>query len=290
MDPLSLLGGFGGLLGNIFGGGNDEAQKELARNQQLYGDLGKFQLNNPEQYSPEDAQYQTVSEDPRIREQQMNYLMKLSGLADSGLSDEDRAIFEEANINSGAQARQNREAGMAAAQRRGVGGSGLEFVNREMGNQDAISRSHMAGLEQAAAAAKQRALYNTAYGSALTSQRGQDYTVNKGNTDIINKFNAANTDARNQAQQYNIQNRKDTDAKNIDYRFKQAAGLSGANKDKATANAADSAANNALWGGIGTAAGTGLGYAAGLKPKEEKQPTYNIYTNAPKQDDANWWG
>src|SRR5690606_37366499 len=118
------------------------------------------------------------------------------------------ADFMRAKLEAGQLARGRNEALKNEMAARGMLGSGSEFMLREAANQEAAQRAQMAGLEQAAAAARQRALYQQAYGDALGGLRGQDLDVNSRNADIINQFNMANTGARNEAQQQNLANRQ----------------------------------------------------------------------------------
>lgn len=145
------------------------------------------------------------------------------------------------------------EAAIANAQARGVGGSGMEFAMREMANQQGAERASNAGLEQAAAAARQRALYNQMYQQGLGQMRQQDAQAGQYNNDVINKFNAMNTqnrnqmnqanvDMRNQAQKMNNQGRIDMQQQNYDNQLKRAGGMAGQYGNMANAEAAAGAA------------------------------------------------
>lgn len=214
------------LIGGAFDNTDDLAMEQLLKNQGLYSNLDtpKFDLSMPENYQvagelkPEDALYQTISEDPRLKSAQMSALDRLSGYAENGLSDVDNAGYAKARNQAAQIMRSGNQAALQNAQARGVGGSGLEFAMREMANQQGAQAAQEAGLQQAADSARQRALYETAYGDRLAQVRGQDESINKANTDIINQFNQANTQARNNAQQFNLQNKQNINNQNVEGR------------------------------------------------------------------------
>ncbi len=251
---MSQRGGIGGLFDNS----DDQAMAEIQKNRQLWEQLQVPELTwenlLAENYSPEQAVSNTVQEDPLIRSAQMSALAKMAGLADTGLSAEDEAAFMKAKTNANQMARGNRDAVAANATARGVGGSGMEFALKEIGNQEAATRAQQGGMDQAAASARQRALYNQAYGQQLAGVRGQDYTANRGNADILNQFNMANTNTANQGQLFNIGNRQgmaeknqtgrqNTQQNNFNNQVTKIGGLSGANTGVANHYYGQSAAN-----------------------------------------------
>jgi hypothetical protein len=248
------------LIGGMFDNTDKLAMEQLAKNQALYNNIAlpdlKWQDYNPETYTTQDAQYQTISEDPMVRSAQLAALSKMAGLANTGLSDEDAAAFQKARAQGNQMSKAGTEAALANAQARGVGGSGLEFAMREAANQQGAERAQSAGLEQAATAARQRALYNQAYAQGMGSMRTQDMNANQANADIINRFNQANTaqrnsanfanvDMRNQAQMTNNQGKRDVAQQNFNNQLQRAGGQAQANTGMAGGYAAQNAANTA---------------------------------------------
>lgn len=290
MLPM-LAGSVGGsLLGGLFGGGAEEAaMNERKKAQALYEGLltPEFAKYNPELYqetqafTPEMMEAMTVSEDPALRERQMEALSRLSGLAETGLSDVDEAGFRRAEMDAGRMARGSRDALRTNAAARGMAGSGLDFMLQEQANQEAAQRAMQGGLDTAANAAKMRAQYQTAYGDALANVRGQDYNVNRGNTDILNQFNQMNTQARNQATNQALQNRQNISSQNVDLkndaqkyanqmkqqdysnRLSKINGQAGMSQQMAQAYDQDAAASQARWSNIGGLAGGVAGSAFG---------------------------
>lgn len=290
------------LVGGLLDDSDEKALTELKKNQKLFEgidvpDLFKYQYN-PElysssgAYSPEEVEATEVSEDPMIRSAQLSALNKLSGLADTGLSEVDALGFENAKQTGAKAARSGRDAAIQDARARGVAGGGLEFALREIANQEGAGRARQGAMEQAASSAQMRALYNQAYGDQLSNVRGQDYQVNAGNADILNQFNMANTQNRNQGQLYNLQNNQNISNANVDQRnagrqqkmdiaqqnytnqLKRAEGLSGANKDTAKGYYAQNAGNNSTLGAF-TSVGANVLDGAFNKKAKSKQADPN---------------
>lgn len=251
----------GGALGNMFGDdGSEDVLNELRANRARLDAIGLPDLQwkdyAPELYSNETANYELAQDDPVVRSMQLSALKRMSGLAENGMSDEDAAAFDKARDTGSQMARANTEAAIADANRRGVGGSGMEFAMREIANQGGAERAQNAGIDQAATAAKQRALYNQAYMQGLGSMRSQDQATAQNNADVINRFNMANTtnrnntnmqntQLRNQAQVMNNQGKNDTAQQNFNNAITRATGQNNAGQAMANAYAAQGAANTA---------------------------------------------
>lgn len=263
----------GSPINDVFDGGRarSEADKAAAIGTDNARSMEGLRLPNIqwENYNPDDIKYQTISEDPNLRQSQMDVLKKMSGLSTTGESDQDALGFLQARQLGDQSARAGSEAAMQNAAARGVSGSGLEFANREIANQDGAQRAQAAALQQAANSSRQRALYTSAYGSALGQERSQDLAANSANTDIINKFNAQNTTNKNQAQQYNQEGTRNTAQQNFSNDLTRRQNIAGAYNQVAQNHLANSAASsqgsNALLGaaaGAGAAALTGGASAA----------------------------
>lgn len=251
----------------LFGGdeGAEAARREIENARRLLQGVKLpehvWQNLAPEAYQSESANYNLISEDPILKGAQATALQKLAGLADSGLSAEDELGFYRAKQLGAQQAKANTQAAVQNAQARGVGGSGLEFAMREMGNQGAADRSQSAALEQAAAAARQKAMYNQAYNQALGQNREQDFRANSANSDIVNRFNQANTQQRNQTNQANVQQRNEaqrynnegkinTAQTNFENDYRRAGGIASFGQDLAKVEAAKDAAKNERVGNL----------------------------------------
>jgi hypothetical protein len=274
----------GGALSGLFDNSDEDILRLLEQNRAIYGAIDTpnhvWKDLAPDLYSNESANYELIGEDPMIRSRQMDHLAELAGLSQRGLSDVDNAVFDQARRSGNQMARAGREAAMQDAANRGVAGSGLEFATREIANQAGAERANQAALAQAAESARQRALYTTAYGGALGAVRGQDLNANQANTDIINRFNMANTtqrnatnnanvDLRNQYARDNQQGQINTSQQNFNNQMARAGGMTGANTAIANAYGAQSAANQStanMWTGIGAQAAI-----AGMYPNNPQQ-------------------
>jgi hypothetical protein len=276
---LSGLPVFGGLFDNS----DEKAAEQLAKNAALYKGLNlpTFKDYKPEAYNPNEAKANLIQEDPSLRSAQMNVLSRMAGLADTGLSDVDNAGFERARELGNQMEHSNTAAALQNAQARGIGGSGLEFALREMGNQAGAERAQGAGVQQASQAAQQRALYNQAYGNALGGMRQQDLGANSANANILNDFNKLNTQNRNQAQLYNVgqnnyaqQYGNQMAQQNFQNQLSKVGGQAGANKEVAQGYYNQGAANQQNRNGM-LNAGIGVAGLAGAfdkkKPDEESE-------------------
>jgi hypothetical protein len=270
MSVKSFLSGIP-LIGGLFDDSQEKAQEALAKNGELWGQLETpdFAKYTPEEYKlaglydPTKAEATTVGEDPALRSQQLSALNKLAGLADTGLSDVDQAGYEKARQNAGQIQHSGLQAALQNANARGIGGSGMELGLREMANQQGAQSALDAGLTQASDSAKMRAMYQQAFGNAIGGLRQQDFGNQAANADIMNRFNAMNTQNMNQAQQYNLGNVQGLSNANVGNanqaqqynnqmtqqayadRAQKVAGQAGANTQVAGGYAAENAANNA---------------------------------------------
>ena len=268
--------------------GFNAARSALSQNRGLYEMINDPNYNEfvPELLRNDSANYELLNEDPLLRSAQMSALSKMAGLAETGLSEVDQAGYERARRLGGQVQKAGQGAAMQNAQARGVGGSGLEFAMRESASQQAAERAQDAGLQQAADSAKQRAMYQSAYGNALAGQRSQDMQAEGANKGIINRFNEMNTNnrnatnqgnanLRNQAFMYN-QDLKDKKFQNQLGRADRSAGLNDRAAQISSAEAeasrarraammglAGGAIGGAIGGGAGAQVGSNLGRATG---------------------------
>lgn len=271
-------------LGGLFDDSEEKAEEQiLANRDEIMG------LNLPklayEEYKPEmgrylgDLQASKIAEDPAMIAKQKEYLTKLAYLGDKGLSEEDALANERALDMARGQARSEREAIMQNARARGVAGSAMEMALRNQSSQGAAESARQQGMESAAQTARQRALYTQAYGSALGSQRDQDYRANAANSDIINKFNEmnmrrkegienANVDLRNRAKLGNIESKQDLAKYGLESKQGSRKAMENYYWQQALANekkreAMGAGAGALVGGALGGPEGAKVGYAAG---------------------------
>jgi hypothetical protein len=247
------------LIGGMFDNSEAEALDQLKQNQANWNGLEipneTWDTVTPQLYSAQQANATTVQNDPMVKSAQMAALAKMGDLANTGLSDVDQQGYTQARDLGNQMANSGSQAAMQNAQARGIGGSGMEFANREIANQQGAQRAQQAGLQQAADSARQRALYNQAYATGLGNMQQQDTNLSAQNAGILNQFNMANTQAANQGSQYNIANNYNSQIANNQGRtgvqqnmygdaVTRAQGQSGANSGMAQGYGAVNAANN----------------------------------------------
>jgi len=260
----------GGMIGSKLlekGDGSEEIYRDQLN--KLYGvGLPDLQAFN---YNPEDYSYQTISEDPSMQLRQSALLDRLSQLGETGLSDADKANYAQGVQQANQAARQRSGALMNEMRARGQGGSGLEYALREQAGQEAMNRQAQLGLAQAGDSARQRALYQQAYGNALAGKRDQDYRTAAANTDIINRFNQLNTAQRNDANLQNMQRKNDVAQQRFSNSINRITGATGTLGNLAQSQAANAASQNALTSGLmGIASQYAMGQA-GYGPWAEKE-------------------
>lgn len=219
-------------------GRDPEAEKEYQKAVEALSGISTptFENYTPEEYKAiQDliaqqqggTEYGKISEDPRLRDAQMQALQGLQDIyRQGGLTAEDKARQAMINQQAAQQERGQREAILQNMQARGIGGSGAELAANLAAQQSGANQRAMGGL-QTAANAENRALQALLQGGQLGGQiRGQEYGMASDKAraqDIINQFNVANA---NQAAMQNWQNRQNiqnmnTGGRNQSFQYNQ---------------------------------------------------------------------
>lgn len=210
---MGIGSGIGGVLGGVF-----DVNNAYALDSEL-GDINPFANFSPENYgqesyagdfnptlydTPEAAQYQTVSDDPRVRQVQMDALQSLidrsNGAADAQMQAQSFGALDEANQLAKAREDSLRQ----EAARRGQGGAGMDAVLRAQASQAAANRARLGTQQAVTDAALQKLAATQGAMSGADQMRGRDFQLNAANAGIINDFNRFNTAARNAARQANV--------------------------------------------------------------------------------------
>lgn len=270
-----------------------QIQDQLAQNQQIYGGMQTPQFNPyiPEAYTvagtydPQMAEATSIQQNPELTSMQLSNLNRLAGLSTTGLSDVDQAGYERARNIGNEVLRGGTEAALQNAEARGQAGTGSELAMREMAAQQGSQNANNSALQQAADAAKMRALYTQAFGGAAAGLNSQQFGQNAANANILNQFNMANTQAKNQGNLYNLGVAQSTSDKNVaaenaaqqynntmqqqsfQDQMAKAGGMAGANSGYAQGLAAQDAANqsqrNAYMNTAATLAGSAMSKGGG---------------------------
>lgn len=156
---------------------------------------------------PEELQAQIIQEDPTLKATEMAALQEMQNLAKQGMSAEDAYNYMTAASRTGQEARGREEAIINEMQRKGMGGSGLEYALRTQAGQSAIDRFAENQALQAAKTAEMQALANIQQAAMAGDIRGQDYRTSASNVDILNRFAQDNARNRQDVQRANIDRR-----------------------------------------------------------------------------------
>jgi hypothetical protein len=222
---------------------------------------------------------ESVQVSPELKQAQMNALLKLQGIGETGMTAGDQARLAE--IESGIN--RNLKGQTGAIQQnlaaRGLSGGMTELVSRQLASQEAANRQAQLGLD-VKAQAEQRALDAIMQSGQLGGQMGQQQFQNAAQIaqakDLINKFNAqnlqqvsqTNVEARNAAQLANAQAKQNIAGQNVGLsneaqkynlglaqqnyqnQMARATGQTQALADQAKVDAANRAAQNQMIGGL----------------------------------------
>lgn len=238
---------FGGLTDILFGSGgsNDSGAAKLfdqlkvptIEEQKLilqkYVEAGQLSPEQAEAALVEANAYDGMEQDTVGKQAQLSALQQLQEIGnEGGLTATDKAKLQAIRNEEQTASRGAREAILQNAQARGAGGSGLELMAQLKNQQEAASRESSRDLN-VAAMAQERALQALQaagnQGSQLNQQQfGQQKAIADSRNEIA-KFNAANTQqvglantqANNQAQAANLQNKQNVSNANVDTSNKQ---------------------------------------------------------------------
>lgn len=240
MNPLSLAGLGGGLLGGIFdllGGNSNQARgvdsyKQAIEQLRQLGvpdiEAQKIVLQKAQQsgeYTPEleqaisqgNTELANITEDPMARQAQVGALTSLQDIAaNGGQSLADKAALQDTLGQVAQQERGGRERIAQSMAERGISNSGLGLAAQLANQQNAAQNANSQGLN-IAGMAQQRALQALQEAGQLGGNlRSQDFNQASqvaSAQDSINRFNAANTAdtqmrnaaAKNSGSQYNLE-------------------------------------------------------------------------------------
>jgi len=172
---------------------------------------------NPSLYdTPESAQYSLAQDSAEGRSAQLAALQQMAGLTDQSAGSSMALGRNQADMDARQVANSREGAIRQDAMRRGQLGGTADMLSRQSAAQAGANQNLNAGLQNAQQAALMQ-LAGTQAGASMAGQlRGQDQAMAFNNADTINRFNMANTNARNQANQANTQMRNAGNLRNLD--------------------------------------------------------------------------
>ena len=230
-----------GILSSLFGsGGADDTQRALQEIKnvplpvlkELYPELYRQVVSlNPELESAitlGPSAMEGISTDPRLKEAQMNALLKLQEIGDEGgMTLQDRGRLATINNEVNANLKGNQDAIVQNLATRGQSGGMTELVARQNAAQQSANRASQQAFDVEALAQQRalEALMNAgSMGSQMQSQEFNQKAQVADSQDAIARFNAQNTqqvrnnnvNTTNQSQQWNAQNSQNVANANTD--------------------------------------------------------------------------
>ncbi len=181
-----------------------------------YGYAGDL---NPEMYStPESAEYSLAQDSAEGRAAQLAALQHMAELTDQSAGSTSALGRNTAEIDARQLANSREGAIRQDAMRRGQLGGTADMLSRQQAAQTASNQNLNAGMQNAQQAALMQ-LAGTQAGAGMAGQlRGQDQSMAFNNADTINKFNMANTAARNDVRNANTALSNSAAGRNLDTR------------------------------------------------------------------------
>lgn len=233
-----IAAGVGSLVGGILGGnaaqGDFDASMGITREQyeQLKNlqtpDVDKMKIYleglqsqgsiNPFQETASnlgDSSYATITTDPRLRAQQMSALEQMSGIAQTGMTDIDRAAMQEMLRQAQAQETANKKSILENRAARGMAGSGDELAAALASSQSSSNQSQSNAMKLAAQAMQNRlgalgqssdmakSIESSDYNRAAQLANQRD-AISRFNTELASQVQQRNIGRQNEAQQLNL--------------------------------------------------------------------------------------
>ena len=270
-----------------FSGINTPELEQMKLALQQYQSAGQLDPRMVQAISQDPSLMGGIKTDPRLQQAQMQSLGSLQELSQGGLRPQDIAALNQVRAQSNQQANAATQAALQQMQARGQSGSGDTLAAALIASQGAANRAQQGGLDIGGQAAQGALQAISQAGNMASGMQGQQFgqqAQQASAQDVINRFNAqnsqqvnaANVAAQNQAQSQNLTNRqnimnqntgianqqdianKGLHQQNFANQMAKAAGQSGATGAAAGAlnNNANSVANQ--WAGMGNAVNAGV--------------------------------
>lgn len=233
----SAIGGAAGMIGGLIGNASTQGERdsadalnaqalasaqglsvpdlEKAIQLQQYQQAGQLTPTMANAASAGPSAYSQISEDPTLRNAQMNALSQLQSAGRTGLTAQDMANLQQTQNAANQQAQQQQASVLQQAQQRGMGDSGNSIAAQLMAGQNSANQQNQAGL-QIAGTASQRALQaiqNAATQAGAT--RSQDYGVAANRAAAQDQMSRFNTQNQQAANMYNAQASNQANAANL---------------------------------------------------------------------------
>lgn len=246
-----------------------------------------------------ESQVSLITEDPELRDAQMDALRGIQERGRVGLGPEERLALSEIRSEIGAETEAKRQQILQNFAARGQGGSGAEFIAAMQASQAGAEEASRAG-DRLGAMASQSALQALSEGGRLSGQiRQQDFGVAQAKGEAADRFSLAEFNAANQRQARNIGALNQAQAANLaqtqktadmnvaqenqerlrmeqakrDYwqdRLARASAFAGVGGQAARGYNQAAQQQAQMWQGIGTGIGSGFGAYGSYQMKSEE--------------------
>jgi hypothetical protein len=220
MNPMAIMGGINAglsLIDGLLQAGKTRQAREALQNmdippaEKFYLDaqlMEAARVGDPDIFTAAvqgPSAMEGISEDPRLRQAQMQEITGLQQLAETGGTPQMEADLMRTQTGLGTTLRGAREAALQNMASRGMAGSGMEAAQQASAQQAAITGASQAGADIAAQRERMRMQALQGLGGAGGRMRGQEFGQASAKASAADEIARRNIGARNQAQQFNIQ-------------------------------------------------------------------------------------
>lgn len=192
-------------------------QQYAGRDPELYQSQGSLILD---EMGP--SEMGSIVTDPRYREAEMAALRELEDQSKNGFTASDLADIQRTETLANRANRGRIESIRQNMQARGMGGSGLDLVAQMQSAQDANEMAALKALEREGMMQDRKSQATMNLGSTASRLQGRDFQQAASKAQAADEIARFNAQTRNQAQQYNMQNRQNISNANADLRNTQA--------------------------------------------------------------------
>jgi hypothetical protein len=216
------MGLFGGIFGladegtDYYSGINVPDPEQMKLNLEEYVSQGIITPEAADAILQDPSQFTKIVQSPQFKDAQLKALQGLQDVASQGgMTAIDKAQLNDIANQEATQSRGSREAIMANAAEKGVGGSGLEMLSQMKNQQESTNRAANRGSD-VAAAAQQRALQALIQGGQMGESMGNSEFRQQADIaaakDAVNRFNTSNL---NETEKYNVSARNNASLANL---------------------------------------------------------------------------
>lgn len=177
--------------------------------------LGDFTPEQLQEYALQKSEMENVNVDPRLRQEQMKALDRVSQLADRGFSDEDMMGLNIARQQAAGEAEAKQNQILQNMQARGQGGSGAELIARLQSNQNSSNQLSLEQQKQALAQAEARKNALNMLANQSGSLRSQDFGEQSKIAEAKDLVNRINQENQQNIARYNVGNKNQAGQSNL---------------------------------------------------------------------------